>query len=325
MTDVYQPYRDMLAGKPVPIHADRPYPGRYALQRNGNLLPVAIGPNKDGRLVALVDGAEADPEAIWISCAKRPVAQDAYKFRKDNGHWPDEPKPTRGSNMPSDPFDALRAEIDDKCAQADELLNKTPEIKSQEICNLFRNLQAQLLALNKRADGMHKEEKAPVLEQERQVDDKFRFRAAVKVLSDRLRSRFEAFMKAEERRLQAEADAKFRADRERAEAERKRVEAEQAKLMVDDPITALTSDPPEMPELPMGPEPVKVNAGGGFGRKAGLKSVWVPVLTDYSKALAHFAENAKIKELVQKLAEQAVKAGAREVPGFDVKEDRRAA
>jgi hypothetical protein len=132
-------------------------------------------------------------------------------------------------------------------------------------------------------------------------------------------------MKTEERKLQAEAEAKFRAERAAAETERKRIEAEQAKRMLDDPIATLTSDAPEMPELPLAPDPVKVSAGGGFGRKAGLKSVWVPVLTDYGKALSYFADNAKVKELVQKLAEQSVKAGAREVPGFDVKEDRRAA
>ena len=194
MSDIYQPYRDMLAGKSVPIHSDKPYPGRYAIQRNGKLIPVAIGPDRDGKMTALVDGAEADPIAIWVSCAKRPVAQDAYKFRKDNGHWPDEPKPTRGNNMPSDPFEALKAEIDDKQSQADNLLATHPVIKSQEVCNLFRNMQAQLLALNKRADGMHKDEKAPVLERTREIDEKFRFRSAVAVVTDRLRSRFETFM-----------------------------------------------------------------------------------------------------------------------------------
>lgn len=325
MTDIYQPYRDLLAGKDVPIHCDQPYPGRYRMKRGDVFVPVAIGPDDQGTILAAVDGEITDAEKVWTYCAKHPVPQDAYKFRIANGYWPDEPRPTIGHNMPSDPFDALLAEISDKSAQAQELLTGHAEIKSQQTCDLFRNMQAQLLALHKRADAMHKDEKAPALEKCRQVDERFSFRAAVKVLTERLRSRFETFMKAEERRLAAEAHAKFEAERASAERERQRIAAEQSKKMVDDPIAALTDAAPEMPELPLAPEPVKVQAGGGFGRKAGLKSVWVPVLSDYKAALAHFGENAKVKELVQKLAEQAVKAGARDVPGFEVKEDRRAA
>jgi hypothetical protein len=325
LTDIYSQYRDMLAGRDVPIHEDVPYAGRYALKRGNVRVPVAIGPDASGELVAIVDGKQVDPLSIWVSCAKHPVTQEAYKHRKQHGHWPDEPPPVARSNMPSDPFEALKAEVADKQAQADELLTKHATIKDQIVCNLFRNLQAQLLALNKRADGMHAEEKRPILDAGTACDEKFRFRAASKVLSDRLRSRFETFLKEEERRQQAAAEAKHRAERERVEAERKRLEEERAKLMRDDPIAAITSDEPELPELPLEPEQVKVQAGGDFGRRAGLKSVWVPVLTDYKSALAHFADNAKVKELIQKLAEQAVKAGARELPGFEVKEDRRAA
>lgn len=325
MTDIYQPYRDMLAGKDVPIHADRPYPGRYRMKRNGTFLPVAIGPDADGNILAQVDGKMMDAEAIWTHCAKSPVPQDAYKFRMTNGHWPDEPRPAAGHNMPADPFDALLAEIADKSDQATALLDQHPEIKAQQVCDLFRNMQAQLLALNKRADTLHEEQKRPVLEQGRAIDERFRFRAAVKVLSERLRSRFESFLKAEERRQQEAARQKYEAERAAAEAERKRIEDERAKLMQDDPIEALTTPPPELPELPVAPEPIKVQAGGGFGRKAGLKSVWVACLTDFDAAVRHYADNAKLRELVQKLADADVRTGKRTIPGFEVKEDRRAA
>lgn len=315
MTDIYSPYREMLAGKDVPIHSDQPYPGRYKMKRNGAWLPVAIGPDDQGNLLAMVDKAITDAEQVWTYCAKNPVTQDAYKFRMAHGHWPDEPTPVKRSNMPSDPFEALLAEIEDKSAAAKRLLEEHAEIKGQTICDLFRNMQAQLLALNKRADVMHKDEKAPVLEQGRAVDEKFSFRGAVKILSERLRSRFETFLKAEERRQQEAARLKF-------EDERKRIEDEQAKKLADDPIAALTDKPPE---LPLAPDPVKVQAGGGFGRKAGLKTVWVPVLSDYQKALAHFGTYQEVRDLIETLAKRAVKAGAREVPGFEVKEERKAA
>lgn len=323
MSDIYQPYREMLAGKSVPIHAEHPYPGRYKLKRGEVWLPVAIG-QVNGEIAAIVDGKPANALEIWTYCAKHPVTQDAYKARMANGHWPDEPAPAARPNMPSDPFEALRAEVDDKCTQAAEWLDKTPSVADQTACDLARNMQAQLLALNKRADAMHKGEKEPVLEQAKTIDEKFRFRVAVKELSDRLRQRFEAFMRAEERRLQQEAEARFRAERERAEAERARLIAERAQLLRDDPIAGLTSDEPELPAVPTAPEPVKVSAGGGFGRKAGLKTVKHSQVFDHAAALAFFADSDEVKDLVCKLAQKAMRAGVK-VPGARVVEERVAA
>lgn len=325
MSETYQNWRRRLAGEDVPISEDRPDPGRYKMRRGKDApwLPVAIGPDKDGNIKAEVDGKPTDPMQIWVSAAKHPITQDAYKFRMEHGHWPDEPKPAARSNMPTDPYEALVAEIEDKVAQAQAALAQP--VDTQVTCDLLRNLQAGLLALNKRADELHRKEKTPHIEKGKAVDDKFRFRERVVDVAARLRAKFETFLKAEERRQREESERKFREERERAAAERARIEAEQAKLEEDDPVAFYTSPKPEMPEMPLAPEPVKVQAGGGFGRRAGLRTVWVPVMTDYKLALAHFAENAKVKELIQKLGEQAVKAGARDLPGFDVKEDRRAA
>lgn len=324
MTDIYQPYRDMLAGRDVLIQADNPYPGRYKIKRGDVFLPVAIGPDEFGTITALVDGVTTNPMEIWTHCAKRPVSQSDYKFRKENGHWPDEPKPTIRSNMPSDPLEALMAEIEDKSKLADELLTKHAEIRSQDTCNLFRNLQAQLLALNKKADGLFDAEKRPLLEAARACDEKFRFRAAVIVISTRLRQRFEAFLKAEERRQQAEADAKFKAERAAVEAERQRIEAEQAKRMRDDPVAALTSDAPEMPELPLAPEQVKVTAGGGFGRKAGLKTKRRVQIVDLDAVFSHFKGREEVHVLLDKLANASLRAGV-DVPGTKIVEERVAA
>lgn len=327
MTDIYAPYRALLAGKEVPIHEDQPYPGRYKMKRNGVWLPVAIGPDGDGEIAAIVDGANADPLKIWTWCAKWPVTQDAYKFRMANGHWPDEPKQTYGSNRPTDPFEALLADVQDKSKQADELLTHHPEIKTQTVCDLFRNMQAQLLDLNKQADALHETEKRPVLDKCKEIDDRFRFRAAVKVLSERLRQRFGAFLAAEERRQREEAQRKFEAARAAAEAERQRIEAERAQQKEDDPIAFHTSPEPELPEMPAAPEPVKVQAGGGFGRKAGLQSVWVGVVEDHKAALGYFADHPDVKALVEKLVKKAVKdsKGAVKIPGVNITEDRRAA
>jgi hypothetical protein len=327
MTDIYAPYRAMLAGKEVPIIADEPYPGRYKMKRGDAWLPVAIGYDEFENLTALVDGKPANPLDIWTWCAKWPVTQDAYKFRKANGHWPDEPKPIARSNRPTDPFEALLADVQDKSSQAEDLLSKNPEIKTQVVCDLFRNLQAQLLDLNRTADAMHEGEKRPVLEKGKEIDERFRFRAAVKVLSERLRQRFGAFLAIEERRQREAAQREFEAKRAAAEAERKRIEAERAKLKEDEPIAFHTSPEPELPELPIAPEPVKVQAGGGFGRKAGLRTDWVPEITDYKLAALHVIEHDDVKAAVEKVIARMVKAakGKVDIPGVAVQEVRKAA
>lgn len=324
MSDIYAWWREAIKGALDPIHVDRPQAGRFRLKRHGRLLPVAIGPNANGELTALVDGKHEDVGIVWTYCANCPVTQEDYKFRMANGHWPNEPAPSQRSNMPSDPLEALLAEIEDKSAAGERLLVDHAEIKNQVTCDLARNIQAELLALIKRGDAMFKAEKDPITEAGRVVDEKFRFRAAVKVLTERLRSRFETFMRVEERRQQAEAEAKFKTERAAAEAERQRIEADQAEYMLADPIAALTSDPPELPELPLAPEPVKVNAGGGFGRKAGLKTKRTLQITDIDAVFHHFKGREEVHIVLSKLANASLRAGV-EVPGTKTVEERVAA
>ena len=326
MADAYQNWRDRLAGKDIAIVEDRPDPGRYKMRRHRDApwLPVAIG-FAGSTLVALVDGVAEDPLKVWTWCAKHPVSKDAYDARMKNGHWPDEPKPVVLSNMPADPFEALKVEITDKLAQANALLVK--DVRTQIDCDLLRNIQAQLLALNKSADEMFEKEKEPHLKAGRAVDEKYRFRTAVAGISARLREKYGAWMKAEEKRQEAEARRKFEEEQARVAAERERIQAERAKLMADEPVLALTDPEPEMPEMPVAPEPVRVQSGGGFGRKAGLRTEWVPVIKDQNAALGYFASHPDVVALVEKLVKKAVKEtkGTVKIPGVEIVPDRKAA
>jgi hypothetical protein len=324
MSDQFSFWRDALAGKPVEIHESFPMPGYYKAKQRGKLEPVAIW-YKDGELVCRVGKDVADPFSIWTYCADKPIAKELAKQVFETGQWPDMPAEAARSNMPSDPLEALLEEIADKQAQAEALLAKG-DAKTEVDANLARNMQKQLLALIARADDMHVAEKAPHLAAGRAVDTKYKFREDVKGIADRLRSWFGAFMVREEAKLKAAAKAKYEADFKAAEAERAKAEAAQAKLMREDPIAALTSEPEALPELPFAPEPVKVQVGGGFGAKAGLKTEWRAHVEDYALATAHFADHPDVKALVEKLATKAVKAakGAITIPGVKVVEERRA-
>ena len=113
----------------------------------------------------------------------------------------------------------------------------------------------------------------------------------------------------------------------RVAAERQRLEEERAAKLRDDPVAALTESPPEMPELPLLPEVVHVQAGGGVGRRAGLQDAWVGTITDYREAALYFIEHPKLREVVDKLVAHQVKdlKASAKIPGVTVSKERRAA
>ena len=271
----------------------------------------------------------------WAWVAKSPVDRDEYVHAWNTGTWPDgtpttavDGPATKDDNLPSDHFDRLMAEVTDKMADAKALLAKLESKPADKMAaDTARNIQAALLTHGRTADTMHKAEKQPWIDGGKVVDDKFRFRDAVKDVAGRLRNVFENWMRAEEAKARAEAERKFNEQRAAAEAERQRLEAERAKLKADDPIAYHTSDPEPLPELPLAPEPVRVNAGGGVGRAAGLKDVFVFEVVDYEACVHHYRNNSKVREAIERLVAGDVKthkADAR-IPGVVVKKDRRAA
>src|SRR5262249_38719443 len=141
--------------------------------------------------VAGFDKAQTEPTAVWTYCAMNSVTGAEAKFAWANGHWQNEPPPTDGRNLPADPFEALKIELEQDCERAEKLLTDLSAV-DQKTCDLFVNLQRSISMLVKRADGMHEIEKRPHLDAGKAVDDKFRFRASAKVLCDRLRQRYSA-------------------------------------------------------------------------------------------------------------------------------------
>lgn len=325
-------WKAALAGNAPDVIETQPQCGYYRTRshKDAPWLPVVIW-HKAGVLTVRVGEALSDePAAVsdhWMRCAKHAVSKEtAMHAFANGGAWPDMPAEAPKSNMPSDPFEALLAEIDDKQSQALSIIAKG-DATTQIECDLARNLQKQLLDLHKRADAMFVEEKAPVLKREREIAAKFSFRDPLKGVADRLRLYWEKWLKAEEKRLQREADAKAANERRAIETARKAADEQRAKLMRDDPIKALTEPEPELPPLPPPAEPVKVHSGGGYGSRGGLRSVWTPTITDYTAALLHFAEHPDVKAVVEKLvkAETRTNKSSTKIPGVSVEQDRKAA
>lgn len=330
------------AGKPLPPVSDgAPQFGFFYAKASkaGGRVPVCIFRDSNGDLVARSGTKEQhrieDAGRRWTWVASSPCERDEYVFAWTNGKWPDgtpttaiDAPPAMGDNLPSDPFERLMAEIDDKMAEAKALLTRLEgKPADKTAADTARNIQAALLTHGRTADGMHKAEKQPWIDGGKVVDDKFRFRDAVKDVAGRLRTVFENWMRAEEAKARAEAERKFQAERAAAEAERQRIEAERARKLADDPVAALTEAAPELPPIPTAPEPVKVNAGGGVGRAAGLKDVYLWEVVDYEATVHHYRNNGKIREAIEKLVAGDVKLHKADtkIPGVLVKKDRRAA
>ena len=325
----YEFWRIALRGGKQPVHEAKPQCGFYKrrLVKDGVWLPIAFWRNKDDQIVCCFEGKLVDPLEHWTFAAKYPVSEASYRHYIRNGHWPDDVIQTPRSNMPSDPFEALKLEVQDKLEQAQNWLKTAPKVPAETDANMARNMQAALLQLNKRADVMHKLEKQPHLDASRAVDTKFDFRKVVATVADRLRGVFAAFMKAEEARQRAAAQKKFEEERRKAEEARKAAEEERKRLQNEDPALALIIEPQPLPELPVAPGPVKVQVGGGFGRKAGLKTVYIGRILDWQTVLHHFSGHRQVRDLLQKLVDADVRLNKTQctVPGVEVLEERVAA
>ena len=146
-------------------------------------------------------------------------------------------------------------------------------------------------------------------------------------MADRLRDVFTAFMKAEEARQRAAAQKRFEDERRKAEEARRAAEEDRRRLEREDPALAVLTEQQALPELPPAPEPVKVQVGGGVGRKAGLKSIYVGTIVDWQKVLNHFLGHPQIRDLLQKLVDADVRLNKTQcsIPGVEVIEERVAA
>jgi hypothetical protein len=324
------------AGQPLPPRTETPEPGFYRTQdgKNGPMLPVAIW-DGGGELIALVgfDGAtrEPDPFEVWRWCAKYPVEEQSYRDAFAAGAWPDtawadEAPAGIGDNSQAEipAYDRLVLDINVRVADATVVLNDHPgDLKSKDEADALEATAAWLRQLAGDAENMRVAEKAPHLKASREIDARFRALAGrIEPVLDALTKKVNAWMKAEQARIDAEIAEKARIAREefeaaKAEAERlAREEAARAAAENGETGQAALADPaPVLVAAPVLPEPVRVQVGGNGTRRRSIREPRIiAVITDYDAALAHFKNHEDIRNLVQALATKAVAAGGT-VPG----------
>jgi len=220
--DDYAWWREALATGSFTVNENEPQPGFYKTKRAGAWSPVAIW-KKDGVLVAKDVTGMRNPHDIWVGCAKHPVSNVAAKKAFATGNFPGE-IPAMGHNSGTL---SLSEEIADVCASAMEWLRKLGGIKDKTAGDMAANWRAKLNDLKKRADVERETEKRPHLEASRAVDAKFKpVIEQAEAAANTLRDALTVFMRAEEAKARAEAEARHKAEMERVAKERARIAAE---------------------------------------------------------------------------------------------------
>lgn len=290
--DAYEWWRNALAGNFGPVHDGDPQPGFYRKRKfkAGPWVPVAIWFNDaEGMMLATADGAFTEADDVWSWVCKNPVSHEDFMTAVAGGGWPDDIPPERpahgiGHNNPPSGAAASLAKIEE--TERDALKEIAGGIKDQAQSDRAANWGDRLRKLGQEAETSRKAEKKPHDDAGKEVQARWvPVVDRATVAAGKVRSALTAYLNEQDRKAQEQA------------------------LQTGAPVAL--------------PTPSKVKAGTG-ARSTALRTIYSGEITDYEKALAHFANHAEIRAVVQKLANAAARSQIN-VPGVEIKERKEAA
>lgn len=227
------------------------------------------------------------------------------------------------NNPPEDtPFEKLVNDVTDLYDEARLWMDGEAIIDDKQ-AEAVGNMIIAFRNLAKRGTAMHKEEKQPFKDGGKDVDNKYRtVRADIeragtvcKAVSSKWQIKVENELRAEQVRLQSEADEKERvaqeairnsadniAAREKAERDLKDADAARAVAKKASKATA--------------------KVGGSGGRAIGLTTKRTAVITGLMAVVMHYKDTPEMLDLVTKLANRDARAGTQEIPGVCITEER---
>lgn len=306
MSNEYSWWLKALAGDRGPISVDEPecgfFQGQYKNRKTGDTSTYAIAYWKDTRgglickrtqanntqsnegrpLADIVDDLRA--REMWPYASRRPVTEEAYRAYCKTGMWPGESEAAtadrrsvesaRNSNEAPDPnsFEALQDRVDDLFREATKLI-EVGAAKTQEQADCAADLSDRLRKLEKASNESFVTERKPCDEAIAAVRTKW----------------FPLIERAETAKAQLKlkvVDPFLKALRDKNEAER---------------VAAI-----KVGAAPIAP--VKIRAG--TTTTVAPRKTTTAVIEDYAKALTFFGDNAKVRDLIQQLANAAARAGA---------------
>jgi hypothetical protein len=300
VADPWQWWADKLAGKPVQMNPGNPHAGFYRMPRKAfygarrTFTPVAYWPSPNGKMNCRFGDDDVTPERgeeIWERVGNHPVSEQAYRaVAQDNQPWPDEHELVpMGDNLgpeDEDTFEALQDKIENLAREADQRISG-PAIGDQDEADRIANLSDRLAELWKKSDTIRKAERKPHDEALKAIQLKW---VNVLLKAETYKQLKYKLLTPWLTRLQ--------------EAQKKEAEAAAA---AGEPAAADARRP----------------RAGTRGRAQSLKTFKRAEIEDYEKALTFFKESQDVKDLVQELANRAVRAGIT-VPGTKVIEEQKA-
>lgn len=248
----------------------------------------------------------------------------------------DNPRAVIGGNSPPPtPYEIAAKGVNDIFEETTLWLDGV-KIDSKELADGVANLLAKIRETEKLADDARKAEKKEhddaIAEIQARYNALIGNTKAVKgktvLASEACKAALQPWLIAEDARLRAEAQAK------REEADRQRHEAEEA-LRASDAQNLAEREAAEarLSEARRAETAANVagrqtaTAGGAFGRSAGLRTVWVAEISDpVIAARTVWTEGREeLLAFLQSWAVHQVRGGRRDIPGFKISEDKRAA
>lgn len=229
------------------------------------------------------------------------------------------------ANMPAEPAVLFAEEVDDLLLEARNFLDGEP-ITNEQQAEAVSSLLSRLRRVSKDADEARKAEKKPHDDAAKAVQAKW-----VPIID-------KADLAASTAKQALAPYLKAIEDQQRAAAEAARVEAERlaaialsshqgagSNLEALEDAERLIKAAKAAGKDAARAEKQKAQAAGGE-RAVGLRSVWLPTLTDACAALKHYRERNPegLKAWLLEEAQKDVRCGIREIPGFTITEERKA-
>ena len=234
-----------------------------------------------------------------------------------------------GHNKPPEPtpFEAVTATISDLFDEA-KLWLDGETIDRQELADDISKLLNLIRDACKTADTARKTENKPFDEGKAEVQGRYNpLLKKADLASETCKKALAPWL------VKLDREKKAAADKARLEAEEKQREAQEAIRTADhnnleerERAEVLLAEAKGAEKTAKRAARDTAKASGGTGKAVSLRSTWHPVLKDATAAARHYwqADRLAMEEFLTGLAEKDVRAGKRDIPGFEVVEERKA-
>ena len=232
----------------------------------------------------------------------------------------------RGHNNPPEPspFEAASASVDELLVEAKNWLDGS-SVATQEEADAIGRITAMARAATKKLDTLRVEEKRPHDDAARAVQERFKpILARCDLIIDACKKSLTPFLaKLEAEKREAERIARAKADEARKAAEDAIRASQATDIEAREQAEAMLANAKRLEASATRAENDKAKASTG-GRAMSLRTTYRAELTDDRLAARHYwsSRRDEFAELLAKFARDDVAAGAREIPGFVIHEEK---